>query len=128
VVLALVCALVVGGVGACGGDDKSDAEDTVKEFFKATRERDADKFCGELISKEFLQQATGATGDRAQDACKRQVKELRVNIKLVKIKETKIDGDDATVTATLESQGRKQDQVLRLTKEDGDFKLSAGAG
>jgi ketosteroid isomerase-like protein len=127
----LVSALLLGGaLAACGGDDKSKAEDTVKDFVKAIDDRDADKFCGDLVTRDFLEKTTGAKGDRAQDDCKRQIKSAPVKnltIKLIEIRKTTVRGDAATVSATLETQGRRQDQVFRLKKEDGDFKLS-GSG
>ena len=128
--LLLAGLLVSGALAACGGDDKSKAEDTVKDFVKAIDDRDADKFCGELVTKRFLERTTGAKGDRAKDNCKKQIESAPVKnltIKLVDIKETTVKDDRATVSATLETQGRRQDQVFRLSKEDGDFKLS-GSG
>jgi len=127
----VVSLLLLGGAfAACGGDDQSKAENTVKDFVKAIDDRDADKFCGDLVTRDFLEQTTGARGDRAQDDCERQIRSEPVknlSIKLVEIKKTTVDGDAATVSATLETQGRRQDQVFRLRKEDGDFKLN-GSG
>jgi ketosteroid isomerase-like protein len=124
--IALICLLVaVSGCG--GGDDKSDAEQTVRDFVQATRTRDADKFCDELVTEEFLEQSIGATGDKAKESCKREFKNLSgLRVDLIKIEKTKLDGDHATVTAVLDRQGQRLTQELRLKKEDGDWKL-AGA-
>jgi ketosteroid isomerase-like protein len=124
--IALICLLVaVSGCG--GGNDKSDAEQTVRDFVQATRERDADKFCDDLVTEEFLEQTIGATGDKAKESCKREFKNLSgLRVELVRIEKTKLDGDHATVTAVLERQGQRLTQELRLKKEDGDWKL-AGA-
>jgi hypothetical protein len=124
--IALICLLVA--VSGCGGDnDKSDAEQTVRDFVQATRERDADKFCDDLVTEEFLEQTIGATGDKAKESCKREFKNLSgLRVELVRIEKTKLDGDHATVTAVLERQGQRLTQELRLKKEDGDWKL-AGA-
>ena len=46
-------------------------------------------------------------------------------IKVVKITKTEVNGDDATVTAELEQQGRKGPQVFRLQREDGEFRLTS---
>ncbi len=124
--VALICLLVA--VSGCGGDDKQDAEQTVRDFVEATRERDADKFCDELVTQEFLEQSIGATGDKARESCKREfnsLSDLRVN--LVRIEKTVVDGDSATVTATINSQGQRIKQKLRLKKEDGDWKLAGSA-
>ena len=125
--IALICLLVA--VSGCGGDDdKGDAEQTVRDFVQATRERDADKFCDDLVTQEFLEQTIGATGDKARESCKRELKALSaIRVKLVRIEKTVVDGDSATVTAVINSQGQQIEQKLRLKKEDGDWKL-AGSG
>ena len=124
--IALIC-LLVALSGCGGGNDKSDAEQTVRDFVQATRERDADKFCDDLVTEEFLEQTIGATGDKAKESCKREFKNLSgLRVELVRIEKTKLDGDHATVTAVLERQGQRLTQELRLKKEDGDWKL-AGA-
>ena len=125
--VALLCVLAL--LAGCGGDDKKDAEQTVKDFVTALRERDADTFCDDLVTEDFLGQFSGATGDKAKESCKRELKSVTglEDVKLVKIQSTKVDGDEAAVTAVIERQGRRQRQVYRLKKEDGDWKLS-GAG
>jgi hypothetical protein len=125
--IALICLLVaVSGCG--GGDDKKDAEQTVRDFVQATRERDADRFCDELVTQEFLEQTIGATGDKAKESCKREFKNLRgLRVTLVRIVKTEVDGDNATVTAVLDRQGQTIKEKLRLKKEDGDWKLAGAA-
>jgi predicted PilT family ATPase len=125
--VALICVLAL--LAACGGDDKKDAEQTVKDFVTALRERDADTFCDDLVTKDFLGQFSGATGDQAKESCKRELKSVTglQDVKLVKIQSTKVDGEEAAVTAVIQRQGQRQKQVYRLEKEDGDWKLS-GAG
>jgi hypothetical protein len=124
----LATVLGAAALAACGGDGESDAEQTVKDFVTATNERDADEFCGELVSQSFLEQTTGAKGDKAKDACKKQFRSLKgLKVRLVEIKDTKVDGDEATVTATLEAQGQRQQQAFRLKKEDGRFRLTGQA-
>jgi ABC-type glycerol-3-phosphate transport system substrate-binding protein len=121
----LVLALALPACG--GGDDEEEAAQTVRDFVEATRERDSDKFCEELTTEEFLEQTTGAQGDQARDACKDQLESIRgVNVQLVRIKKTEIDGDEAEVTATLTTQGQTGDRILRLEKEDGDWRLAGG--
>ena len=125
--VALICVLAL--LAGCGGDDKKNAEQTVRDFVTALRERDADTFCDDLVTKDFLGQFSGATGDKAKESCERELKNVTglEDVKLVKIQSTKVDGDEATVTAALQRQGLRQTQVYRLKKEDGDWKLS-GAG
>ena len=129
--LTLLAALfVAAALGACGGDDREDAQQTVRDFVNATNERDADAFCGELVTQEFLESTTGASGDKAQDECRRQMKAVRgLEVELVRFRRTAVDGDSARVTAILRTQGARSTQTLRLKKEDGDWKLiGAGSG
>ncbi|HEX6582888.1 MAG TPA: hypothetical protein VF056_04730 [Thermoleophilaceae bacterium] len=125
--VALIC-LLVALPGCGGGDDKEDAEQTVRDFVEATRDRDSDKFCDELVTQEFLEQTIGATGDKAKESCKREFRNLSgLRVNLVRIAKTEIDGDVATVTAVLERQGQRIRQELRLKKEDGGWKLAGAA-
>jgi ketosteroid isomerase-like protein len=124
--LAALCAL---GLSACGESDEKKVDTTVRDFVSATNSRDAKTFCDKLVSQQFLEESTGAKGDKARDACHQQLKSLKgIKIKLEKINSTKVDGDKATVRAVLSTQGQKQNQVLRLRKEGGDWKLAGGAG
>jgi predicted lipid-binding transport protein (Tim44 family) len=125
-VLAVVAVLVA---AACGGEDREEVEQTVRDFVRATDQRDAEEFCDELVTQEFLEQSTGATGDRAKDACKQQLRAVTgLRIELVGIRRTEIDGDRAQVTVVLKTQGRRQVRLLRLSKEDEDWKLAGGRG
>ena len=126
--LALICLLVA--VSGCGGgdNDKEDAEQTVRDFVQATRERDADRFCDELVTQEFLEQTIGATGDKAKESCKREFSNLRgLRVTLVRIVKTEVDGDSATVTAVLDRQGQTIREKLRLKQEDGEWRLAGAA-
>jgi ketosteroid isomerase-like protein len=123
---ALICLLAV--VTGCGGDDKKDAEQAVRDFATAVRERDGDRLCDDLLTEEFIGQFSGATGDKGRESCKREIKLLTgLKVKLVKIVRVKASGDKASVTAVIDREGQRFQQVYRLEKEDGDWKI-AGAG
>jgi Domain of unknown function (DUF4878) len=124
----LVVAALALVLGTCGGeDDKGEIEQTVRDFVSATNDRDADTFCGEIVTHEFLEQSTGAKGDEAEDECRRQLESIKgLDVKLVEITKTTIDDDTATVRAVIETQGDAQPQTLRLEKEDGAWKLTGG--
>jgi ketosteroid isomerase-like protein len=116
-------------LAACGGDDRKEAQQTVRDFVKATNERDADRFCDEIATQEYLEQSTGATGDQAREECTRQFEGVtRLELELVSIRKTEVDGDRARVTAELSTQGVREVRLLRLEKEDGDWKLAGGSG
>jgi hypothetical protein len=112
---------------ACGGNDESQVKQTVRDFVEATSERDADKWCGKLVTHEFLEQATGATGSEAEDVCRHQLKAAKApDLRLIRIGKPKIEGDKATVITGLEEQGQPRPQVFRLKKEDGDWRITSG--
>src|SRR5215216_4571943 len=118
--LRLATLALAATLAACGGgNDKQDAERTVRDFVKAVGEHDADEFCGELVTEDFLEQTTGATGDEAEKQCRSQLASLKgVDLELVRIEKTTVESDRATVRARLATQGQARDQVLRLQKED----------
>lgn len=120
----LIVAIALAGCG--GGDDgKDDAERVVRDFAKAVTESDGKTFCQELVTREYLEQTTGATGDNAVSQCEKQIDALKQgSLKITKIDKTEIDGDKATVRAQVETQGRKVPQVFRLEKQDGEFRLT----
>jgi outer membrane lipoprotein-sorting protein len=113
--LALICLLVA--VSGCGGDDKKDAEQTVRDFVDALNTHDAEK-------------TTFNTGDedKARQSCKSEFRNLTgLKVNLARIEKTKVDGDSATVTAVITRQGQRIKQKLLLKKEDGDWKLAGAA-
>ena len=125
--LAVLLFSTVVALSACGGNDEDEVKQTVREFVEATSERDADKWCGELVTHEFLEQATGATGSEAEKACRRQLTTAKApEIRLIRTGKPKIKGDTATLITTLEEQGQPRPQVFRLKKEDGDWRITSG--
>ena len=123
--MALTCLLAL--VAGCGGDDKKDAEQTVRDFVNAVNERDADAYCDDLITQAFLEKSTFAKGDQASESCKRTFKAIKgLHIELVRIVKTEVDGDKATVVAVLRRPGGQIRQRLQLEKDGGDWKLSGG--
>ncbi len=128
-------AFVVTGLGAnllaaCGGgDDDKEAQDAVREFIRATNERDADTFCNEAITDDFREQFTAAKGDSARKICEQQLKSSKTpRLQLVHIVKTEVDGDEAEVTADMRTQGQPLKQVFHLKKEHGDWGVAGGSG
>jgi ketosteroid isomerase-like protein len=123
--VALLCLVAL--LAGCGGDDKEDAQQTVRDFVTAVNERDADAYCDDLITEEFREKSTFAKGDQAVESCKRQLKAIKgLHIELVRIVSTNVDGDRATVVAVLRRPGGEIKQRLQLEKDGGDWKLSGG--
>jgi hypothetical protein len=126
--LMLLFSALTLALGACGGDDdEDDVEQTVRDFVRASSEPDPETLCGEIVTQEFLEQATGATGDGAEEECRRQLEDTSgVKAELLEVRSIEIDGDRARVRALIRTQGRARTQTLRLEEEDGRWKLSGG--
>jgi hypothetical protein len=124
-----VLALAV-GLSACGGgNDGKDAQQVVRDFVQATNDRDGDRLCGQLLTQQYLEQATGATGKGAKDACKRQLDLITgLKLRLISVGKAKVNGDKATVRATIAISGQPTPRLFRLAKEDGSWKLGSQGG
>ena len=122
--LALAVAL-----SACGGgDDSKDAQQAVRDFVQATNDRDGDRLCGQLLSQEYMEKATGASGDKAEDACKQQLDLIKgLKLRLISIGAVKVGDDKASVRATIATGGQRMPRRFELVKEDGDWKLAGGS-
>jgi predicted lipid-binding transport protein (Tim44 family) len=125
--VALAATLLVVALAACGGDDQKEVRQAVRDFVRATDRQDAAAFCG-LVTREYIEQSTGASGDRAVRACRRQLRAVRgLTLRLVRIGRVEVDGDRARATAVLHTQGRRQVRRFLLEREDGDWRLAGGA-
>ena len=126
-VVAIICLVAL--LAGCGGDDEKDAEQTIRDFVTAVNERDADAYCDDLITEEFREKSTFATGDKASESCKRELKAIRgLHIELVRIVGTKVDGDKATTTVVFRRSGQQVRQQVLLEKDGGDWKIAGGTG
>jgi ketosteroid isomerase-like protein len=121
--------VLVALLGACGGgDDSAEVKQTVRDFVKATNARDGDRLCDDLVTQDYLEKATGATGDKANDACKQQLDLITgLKLRLLALGEPKLDGDDATVRATIAIGSQRTPRRFELHKEDGGWKLASGS-
>jgi hypothetical protein len=122
-VLACLCA------SACGGDgDSASPEQVVRDFVKATNDRDSKRLCEDILTPKFIAEATGAKeGDT--DQCKQQLKAVTgLQLSLKSLGKGKVDGDKARVAAVLQVQGQRQKRVFQLERHDGDWKLAGGSG
>ena len=125
----LAIALLV--LASCGGgsSDREDVEQTLRDFVTAVNKRDADRFCDDLVTREFIEKQTFAKGSKAVADCKRQLRQVKdLKIKLVRISSVKVKEDRARVKAVLSDQRQENDQLYRLKKEDGGWRIASGSG
>ena len=126
--LAAAGAITVAAVARCGGqpDNEQQVQQVVREFAKASTQSDGKAFC-ELVTRDFRERLTGATGEEVDEQCVKQVDALKGRrIKVVRIDEPRVKGDTATVTAELDFAGQRQLRTLRLKREEGKFRLTEG--
>jgi predicted lipid-binding transport protein (Tim44 family) len=120
--------LALAGCGGDGDDDAAEVRQALRDFVEATNERDGEMLCGELLTQEYKEKATGATGDRADDACKQQLEVTTgLEVDLISMGKTEVDGDRATLRAVLDTDGVRAPRLFRLEREDGRWKLAAGS-
>jgi hypothetical protein len=120
--------LALAGCGGGGDDDPGEVRQTVRDFVEATNQRDGQRLCGELLTEEYKEKATGATGDRADEACRQQVEVTTdLKLRLLSIGRTEVDGDRATVRAVIDAGGVAAPRLFRLEREDGSWKLADGS-
>jgi hypothetical protein len=119
--------LALAGCGGGGDDGPDEVRQTVRDFVEATNERDGETLCGELLTQEYLERSTLATGDRADEACRKQLDATTgLRLKLISIGRPKVDGDEARVRAVIDTGGVRAPRLLRLEREDGRWKLAEG--
>jgi hypothetical protein len=119
--------LALAGCGGGGDDDPDEVRQTVRDFVEATNQRDGETLCGELLTQDYLEKSTLATGDQAGEACREQLdRTVDLRLKLISVGKTEVDGDAATVRVVIDTDGVQAPRLFRLEREDGRWKLADG--
>ena len=119
--------LALAGCGGGGGDDPDEVRQTVRDFVEATNQRDGETLCGELLTQEYLETSTLASGDQAGEACREQLdRTVDLRLKLISVGKTEVDGDEATVRVVIDTDGVQAPRLFRLEREDDRWKLADG--
>ena len=120
--------LAFAGCGGGGDDDPDEVRQTVRDFVEATNQRDGETLCGELVTREYVEKSTLATGDQADEACREQLdRTVGLRLRLVSVGKTEVDGDEATVRAVIDTDGVQAPRLFRLEREGGRWKLADGS-
>jgi hypothetical protein len=119
--------LALAGCGGGGDDDPDEVRQTVRDFVEATNQRDGETLCGELLTKDYVEKSTLATGEQADEACRRQLEQtVDLRLRLISVGKPRVDGDEATVRVVLGTDGVQAPRLFRLEREDGRWKLADG--
>ena len=129
--MARVLPLLLLALAGCGGggddDDPDEVRQTVRDFVEATNQRDGETLCGELLTQEYLEKSTLASGDQAGEACREQLeKTVGLQLKLISIGRTEVDGDEASVRVVIDTDGVQAPRLFQLEREDDRWKLADG--
>ena len=122
--IALAAALVTGCGGA--GSDEDQVRDVVTSFVEAGKNRDAEEACSLLASDQV--KAVERLGGGAD--CEQVLGGFFANADAagteVKIEDVRVEGDRATVDATVKagSFGPKAESIL-VVREGGEWKLAS---
>jgi hypothetical protein len=128
--VARVLPLLLLALAGCGGgdDDPGEVRQTLRDFVRATNERDGETLCGDLLTQEYKEKATGAIGDRVDEACEQLLDvTTELQLELISIRKTELDGDEATVRAVIDTGGVRSPRLFRFEREDGIWKLADGS-
>ncbi len=121
----LIGLLVVVGIvvllRACSGDDEAEVRTTVERFAEASRDKDVQTLCDDLLSTVDVQELR-STGQPCEVALGTGLED--VQNPTVEIRDVKIDGDEAEVTVDSSAAGqRPSTDTVKLQKEDDGWRI-----
>jgi ketosteroid isomerase-like protein len=118
VALIALCVLGLSLVTGCGKGGGKTPEKTVQKFFKATKGKDLDGIlaCFAPDVREMFEEMIKLQGE---DTIQKQLSRGDEKIGDLKILDTKIDGDWATVKTSVMVDGEKEESDIQVHKIDG---------
>ncbi|MDX6689752.1 MAG: hypothetical protein QOG15_1209 [Solirubrobacteraceae bacterium] len=120
-VIVIVALFLV--VKSCGGDDEKAARQTVERFAAASRDKDYQELCDELLSSSIVEQlrSTGLPCEVALRKGLSNVQNPTVDVQSVDIK-----GDTALVRTASRAAGQPpSEDTVELHKENGHWRITS---
>jgi len=123
IVAILVVVLLI---GTCGADDEQRVRTTLNSFAEASREKDYQALCDDLLSASLVDKLR--TADQPCEVVLR-IGLSEVQSPTIDVKGVQIDGDKATAQVNAMAAGQPPlNTKILLVREDGDWRISARPG
>jgi len=115
--------LVVLLLGTCGTDDEQKVRETLSRFAHASREKDYQALCDDLLATSLVEQLR--TADQPCEVVWR-IGLSEVRNPTLAVQDVKIDGDEATAQVDSAAAGQRPLKTkILLVQEDGDWRISS---
>ena len=122
----LAVLVVVLLIGTCGSDEGQRVRDTLSRFGEASREKDYQALCDDLLSTSLVEQLR--TADQPCEVVWR-IGLSEVQNPTLEVRSVEIDGDEATAQVDTGAAGQQPLKTrILLVREDGDWRISARPG
>jgi hypothetical protein len=110
-------------IGTCGSDEDKDVRDTLDRFAKATREKDYQALCDDLLSSKLVEQLR--TADRPCEVVLR-IGLSEVQNPTLEVLGVQINNDQATAQVDTGAAGQPAFRTrILLVREDGNWRLKS---
>jgi len=120
-VVALVVVILL--LGTCGSDDEKQVRHTLNAFAKASRDKDYQALCDDLLSTKLVDALR--TADRPCEVVLR-IALSEVQNPTLEVLSVKVDGDEATAQADTGAAGQPSFKTkILLKREDGDWRIAS---
>ena len=123
-ILAVCLAALLGGCGGGGGSDEDQVRDVVTSFVEAGKDRDAAEACSLLSADQVksVEQLGGGSCATILGGIFSKARDIGTD---VEIQDVRVEGDRATVDATVRAPGSqpKAESIL-VVRENGEWKIA----